>query len=108
MNQGTNWFQDPETWPHTPPLGVFRTLVGEDPNVWWTVGCGHHQNLFENACDLLDIAEGAYSDALEVIDDLTRQLVAAKDLLTVINTVLDVSATVKHAEMFRKVKGDGA
>ena len=54
------WDGDPDTWPHTPPLAAFRAHYEQDDNLWWMTGCGHHQNLFEAAC--------------EQLDDLTRQL----------------------------------
>lgn len=44
-------WKHPETWAHTPPLDEFLAAYQQDDNIWWAIGCGHHQNLFEAACD---------------------------------------------------------
>ncbi len=41
----------------TPPLDEFRRDYEADDNVWWAMACGHHQNLFEAACEQLDDAK---------------------------------------------------
>ena len=33
----------------TAPLDAFVAEYEKDDNIWWVVGCGHHQNLFEAA-----------------------------------------------------------
>lgn len=50
----STWDVDPDLWPHTPPLHVFRALMDEDDNLWWRAGSGHGLNLYEAAVDLLD------------------------------------------------------
>lgn len=47
----------------TPPLEVFRLEYQVDPMLWWKIGCGHHLNLFEMACDQLDEFRGASEEA---------------------------------------------
>jgi hypothetical protein len=41
--------QDPMT--PTAPLDEFLAALAEDDNLWWRVACGHHQNLFDAACE---------------------------------------------------------
>lgn len=38
----------------TPGLDEFREAYDLDDNIWWRIGCGHHQNLFEAACREID------------------------------------------------------
>lgn len=38
----------------TPSLEEFRRAYEADDNIWWATACGHHQNLFESACEQLD------------------------------------------------------
>lgn len=47
----------------TAPLADFVEAYRRDDNIWWCIGCGHHQNLFETACEManLDIAVGPLS-----------------------------------------------
>jgi hypothetical protein len=47
----------------TADLATFRAAYARDDNLWWTLDCGHHQNLFEAACDQLD----ALADAAEAL-----------------------------------------
>lgn len=35
----------------TPPLRDFLAAYRDDDNIWWRISSGHHQNLFEAACD---------------------------------------------------------
>lgn len=35
----------------TAPLEDFLIAYALDDNIWWSLSCGHHQNLFEAACD---------------------------------------------------------
>lgn len=35
----------------TPNLHVYRMLRKADPNVFWRMGCGHHENLLDEALD---------------------------------------------------------
>ena len=45
---------DPKDWKYTPPLAEFRKAYDKDDNIWWMTGCGHHKNLFDEACDEID------------------------------------------------------
>lgn len=46
--------KDPEV---TPPLDKFLKSYDRDDNVWWTLACGHHMNLFEEAVERMRTAE---------------------------------------------------
>jgi hypothetical protein len=37
----------------TAPLDEFLAAQEDDPNLWWRVSCGHHENLFDEAVDRL-------------------------------------------------------
>ena len=41
----------------TPPLATYLRLEAADKNLFWRIGCGHHENLFDAACDELDAAQ---------------------------------------------------
>lgn len=41
----------------TPPLDEFLARFEEDDNEWWTLSCGHHLNLFEDAVERMQEAE---------------------------------------------------
>lgn len=45
------WSEEPNDWPHTPPLWVFLTLQDKNPNLWWYMADGHRQNIAEDAID---------------------------------------------------------
>jgi hypothetical protein len=36
-------------------LANFRPRYEANDNVWWVIECGHHQNLFDEACDTVDV-----------------------------------------------------
>lgn len=58
----------PKSGDVTPPLDEFLTLYHADDNVWWRIGCGHHQNLFEAAVECVAALEStaeAMAGALE-------------------------------------------
>lgn len=38
----------------TPSLEEFCARYEADNNEWWGISCGHHQNLFEAACEEVD------------------------------------------------------
>jgi hypothetical protein len=40
----------------TPPFEVFLTHQTYDPNLFWRIGCGHHQNLLDDAITRIEIA----------------------------------------------------
>ena len=46
----------------TPPLGEFVTEYERDDNVWWTISCGHHQNLFDAALERIAELERGVND----------------------------------------------
>jgi len=41
----------------TAPLDDFLPAYTEDDNLWWRIGSGHHQNLFEEAIERMWDAE---------------------------------------------------
>lgn len=43
-------------WEHepTPSLETFVEAEKQDPNLWWRIGCGHHQNLLDQALDRIE------------------------------------------------------
>lgn len=53
------WDVDPDEWPHTPPLHVFRALMDEDDNTWWRAGSGHGLNAYEAAVERVEELERA-------------------------------------------------
>lgn len=60
--QRATWRVDPDLWPHTPPLEVFLELYEEDRNLWWKIGCGHHENLFDAAIERIEALEDHWPD----------------------------------------------
>ena len=38
----------------TAPLDEFITAYEQDDNLWWSIACGHHQNLFDAAIGEID------------------------------------------------------
>lgn len=48
MSDGIDW-DNPKT--PTPSWETFERLQRADPNLWWRIGCGHHENLYDNAVD---------------------------------------------------------
>lgn len=48
------WDVDPNDWPHSPPLHVFRELMDEDDNLWWRAGSGYGLNAYEQAIEEVD------------------------------------------------------
>ena len=41
----------------TAPLADFLPAYEDDDNLWWRLSGGHHQNLFEEAVERMEIAE---------------------------------------------------
>lgn len=37
----------------TAPLSEFLAAYRQDDNLWWRLACGHHQNLLDEAIELL-------------------------------------------------------
>lgn len=60
-----------ETGAPTAPLDAFVSVHDADRSLWWRVPCGHHLNLFDEACTELDAAR------LEVAR-LRRELIIAR------------------------------
>lgn len=42
----------------TAPLSEFVAAYERDDNIWWVVGCGHHQNLFDAAIEEIERLRG--------------------------------------------------
>lgn len=38
----------------TPPLDEARAALEADRHLWWAIDCGHHENLFDAACEEID------------------------------------------------------
>ena len=49
-----DWGGNPDEWPHTPPLHVFRALYDADPHLPWRIPLGHVVNALEAALEALD------------------------------------------------------
>jgi hypothetical protein len=48
------WATDPQA--ATPPLDEYLAAEENDGNIFWAIGCGHHQNLLDAAVEQLDEA----------------------------------------------------
>lgn len=46
------WENDP-----TPSVEEYLAEEERDPNLWWRIACGHHQNLFEEAVERMQEQE---------------------------------------------------
>lgn len=46
-----NWEDGP-----TPPFEEYLAEEKKDPNFWWRIACGHHQNLLDDAIERIEIA----------------------------------------------------
>ena len=55
-------------WKQTPTLDEFAAMYDEDEHLWWRIGCGHHQNLYEAAVERYERAEAAIARVRELID----------------------------------------
>lgn len=70
----------------TLPLAEFRMREKEDPNLFWRLRCGDHQNLLEEAIDHMDALCDAIAHALNyhlpehVTEHLTTALHKAQGL----------------------------
>ena len=88
-----------DKWVITPPLDEAIKLLEENRNLWWTLECGHHQNLFEDALDriaslrariaLLEKVAALYSALFRGVTSDKRMLILPKDAYDEINTALD-------------------
>ena len=38
----------------TPSIAEYLEAEKHDSNLWWRISCGHHQNLFGQAMDVID------------------------------------------------------
>lgn len=54
MTEPEAWSANPDDWPHTPPLAVYRELEGRNPGLFWRMSQGHAENLLDYAIDQLD------------------------------------------------------
>lgn len=48
------WPDEPNDWPHTPPLHVYLDKQSKNSNFWWYMPEGHRQNIAEAALDLVE------------------------------------------------------
>jgi hypothetical protein len=76
----------------TPELDEFRARYNADDNEWWRIDCGHHQNLFEAACDEVDRQEKVILRQGMTINLLTSD---------------QIHAAVKGIREDMSVRGDG-
>jgi hypothetical protein len=58
----------------TAPLPDFIKAYNEDDQVWWTVECGHHQNLFEAAMDLIGYLQTERDHLRDRVKELEQQV----------------------------------
>lgn len=73
----------------TAPLMDFLAAYYEDDNIWWSIGCGHHLNLFESAIE----RKGALlTDVIAAIGRRKATALATHDMPTVhrCNTALNM------------------
>jgi|GEM_PF-5438206 len=70
----------------TAPLVEFVEAYSVDDNLWWKTDCGHHQNLFEEACDRLEVALSKLEAIRRVLD---TEPIGWRDLREPIRAVLD-------------------
>ena len=74
------WDVDPDAWPHTPPLRVFRVLMDEDDNTWWRAGSGHGLNAYEAAIEAIERVEAVcrrWDVTTKGVSPTTRTIYAA-------------------------------
>ena len=55
-------------WKQTPTLDAFAAMYDEDEHLWWRIGCGHHQNLYEAAVERYEQAEAAIARVRTLCD----------------------------------------
>ena len=55
-------------WKQTPTLDEFAAMYDEDEHLWWRIGCGHHQNLYEAAVERYERAEATIQRVREVVE----------------------------------------
>jgi hypothetical protein len=73
---------DPHDNGPTPPLDEYLAAEVEDSNVFWQIGCGHHQNL-------LDMAVEQRDEARVEVERLTRWKSEATIVLAAWDAVYD-------------------
>jgi transposase len=57
----------------TAPLMEFVPVYADDDNWWWSIACGHHQNLFDAALDRIDDLEAAIKRAeAQIAEEMTH------------------------------------
>ena len=55
-------------WKQTPTLDAFAAMYDADEHLWWRIGCGHHQNLYEAAVERYERAEAAIQRVREACE----------------------------------------
>ena len=88
-----------DKWVITPPLDEAIKLLEENRNLWWTLECGHHQNLFEDALDriaslrariaLLEKVAALYSALFRGVTQDKQMLLLPKGAYEEIEAALD-------------------
>lgn len=63
-SDGIDWDKDP-----TPSPDEFEEMQKADPNLWWRIGCGHHENLYDGAMDEIERLRAALRIASEALND---------------------------------------
>ena len=55
-----DWNVDPDQWPHTPPMPVWRAQYEADSNLVWRAGTGHVVNMLDAALERLEAVEALH------------------------------------------------
>lgn len=55
-----DWNVDPDQWPHTPPISVWRSQYEADSNLVWRAGTGHVVNMLDAALERLEAVEALH------------------------------------------------
>lgn len=58
----------------TPSVAEFRRWYEVDDNMWWRTACGHHQNLFEEACEIIDSTRAELNSIKAEMNDSLRDM----------------------------------
>lgn len=109
------WSDDPNDWPHTPPVHVFLALQDKDPNLWWRMSSGDGQNIAEDAIDMCEelINENKLikHDLTSILTDLIAELRGIRDSPSVrarkVSPWYGINLATDRAEVrLREVTGD--
>jgi hypothetical protein len=53
----------------TPSVDEFLVMQERDSNLWWRIGCGHHENLFDSAVEQRDALRAAIQAVQKLCDE---------------------------------------